>query len=265
LLYDESRLRSQLEAAWLFENQEDAEYLQQRKWREPLKIFLPDVPDLWLKLRAMKGLGLEIFLEKGKAWTANSPEVREIIKLCKKKAIANILGYPTPKYEMRFINKLLAIIGIKLVAQQIRTGDEREWVYVYFPTAVFKKTAKGSKRICSLPENWEVLSAFTASRMAQKVASLKEAEMLGSKEFEFVTDTPINVIKKAASVTKIETTPEPPEPTGRMGWVQRWGQWVRASFLAVTDGGQYRMLIEKQIGEWEEVLAWQNKIRWEAT
>jgi hypothetical protein len=50
-----------------------------------------------------------------------------------------------------------------------------------------------------------------------------------------------------------------------MGWVQRWGQWVRASFLAVTDGGQYRMLIEKQMGEWEEVLAWQNKIRWEAT
>ncbi|MEG4883655.1 DUF3854 domain-containing protein [Microcoleus sp. K1-B6] len=267
LLYDESRLRSQLEAAWLFENQEDAEYLQQRKWREPFQTFLPDHSDHWLKLRAMQGLGLEIFLEEGKTWTANSPEVQTIIKLCKKKAIANILGYPTPKYEMRFINKLLAIIGIKLVAQQIRTGDEREWAYLYFPTAVFKKTAKGSKRICSLPENWEELSAFTSSRMAQKVASLKEAEMLASKELEFVTDPPINVIKKAASVTKPETTPEQPEPqpepTGRMGWVQRWGKWVRASFLANTDGTQYRMLVEKVGGIWDETLAWPHQIRWE--
>jgi Domain of unknown function (DUF3854) len=267
LRYDESKLGGQLEAAWLFENQEDAEYLQRRKWREPFQTFLPDVSDLWLKLRVMKGLGMEIFLEEGKTWTANSPEVREIIKLCKKKAIANILGYPTPKYEMRYINKLLAIIGIKLVAQQIRTGDEREWAYVYFPTAVIKKTAKGSKRICSLPENWEELSAFTASRMAQKVASLKEAEMLASKELEFVTDTPINVIKKAASVTKIEATPDhsevPPEPIGRKALVWRWGrEWVRAKFHSYTDGAQLRMLIE-QVGGWGETLAWPDQIRWE--
>ena len=259
LIYEERKLRSQLEAAWLFENQEDAEYLQRRKWREPFQGFLPDHSDRWLKLRAMKGLGLEIFLEVGTAWSANSPEVQAIIKRCKKKAIANVLGYPTPKYEMRFINKLLAIIGIKLVAQQIRTGDERERAYLYSPTAVFKMSAKGSKRICSLPENWEELSAFTASRMAQKVASIKEAEMLASKEFEFVTDAPINIIKKGVSVTALET---PPEPIGRKAWVQRWGEWVRGSFLATTDGAQYRMLIE-QVGGWCETLAWPENIRWE--
>lgn len=266
LLYEKRTLRSQLEAAWLFENQEDAEYLQRRKWREPCQTFLPDVSDRWLKLRAMKGLGLEKFLEKGTAWTANSPEVQEIIKRCKKKAIANILGYPTPKYEMRFINKLLAIIGIKLVAQQIRTGDKREWAYFYSPTAVFKMTDKGCKRICSLPENWEELSAFTTSKMAQKVAALKEAEMLASKEFKVVTDPPINVIKKGVSVTALETTPEqsetPPEPIGRKAWVQRWGGWVRGSFLATTDGAQYWMLIE-QVGGWIETLAWPENIRWE--
>ena len=98
--------------------------------------------------------------------------------------------------------------------------------------------------------------------MAQKVASLKEAEMLASKEFEFVTDTPINVIKKAASVTKIEATSEPLEPTGRMGWVQRWGKWVRASFLAATDGSQYRILIQEVEG-WSEVLAFSDQTRWE--
>lgn len=261
LLYEERQLRSQLEAAWLFENQEDAEYLQRRKWREPFQTFLPDHSDRWLKLRAMKGLGLEIFLEKGKGWTANSPEVQAIIKRCKKKAIANVLGYPTPKYEMRFINKLLGLIGIKLVAEQVRSAadGERKWIYQYVPKAFIKMSAKGSKRICSLPENWEELSAFTAFRMAQKVASIKEAEMLASKEFEFVTDTPINIIKKAVSVTEIETTPE---PIGRKAWVQRWGEWVRGSFLATTDGAQYRMLIE-QVGGWIETLAWPENIRWE--
>ena len=272
LLYEERHLRSQLEAAWLFENQEDAEYLQRRKWREPFQTFLPDVSDRWLKLRAIKGLGLEIFLEEGKTWTANSPEVQKVIKLCKKKAIANILGYPTPKYEMRYINKLLSLIGRSLPAQQVRTADGgREWVYRYIPEAYIKQTfGKLPKRICSLPEFWDELSEFTDFRMAQKVASLKQAEMLASKDFEFVTDTPVNVIKKAASVTKPEPTPElkpaQPEtqPIGRMGWVQQWGEWVRASFLAATDGAQYRMLIEKAGKVWDETLAFPDQVRWDA-
>ena len=63
--------------------------------------------------------------------------------------------------------------------------------------------------------------------------------------------------------TPIEPTPEPqPEPKGRMGWVSRWGQWIRASFLAATNGAQYRMLIQ-ELGEWSEVLAWPHQIRWE--
>jgi hypothetical protein len=63
--------------------------------------------------------------------------------------------------------------------------------------------------------------------------------------------------------TPIEPTPEPqPEPKGRMGWVSRWGQWIRASFLAATDGAQYRMLIQ-ELGEWSDVLVWPHQIRWE--
>ena len=261
-IYEERALRSQLESEWLFQNQDDAEYLQRRKWREPLKTFLPDISDRWLKLRAMAGLNLQQFIDPEKTWTANSPEVQQIIKLCKKKAIANILGYPTDGYEMRFINGLLGIIGIKLVAQQVRDGDERFWQYRYQPTATIKLTKNGPVRVCSLPENWQELSEFTAVRMTKKISSLKMAEMLANKELEFVTDAPINDIKKAASVTESEPIPEP-EPTGRTGWINRWGQWVRASFLAATDGAQYRMLIQ-EIGGWAEVLAWPDKIQWDA-
>ena len=63
--------------------------------------------------------------------------------------------------------------------------------------------------------------------------------------------------------SSIEIPIEPqPEPLGRMGWVSQWGQWIRASFLAATDGAQYRMLIQK-LGEWSEVLSWLHQIRWE--
>ncbi|MEG4280912.1 hypothetical protein QUA62_26100 [Microcoleus sp. MON1_C1] len=52
------------------------------------------------------------------------------------------------------------------------------------------------------------------------------------------------------------------QPIGRLGWVQRWGKWVRASFLAATDGSQYRILIE-EVGGWSEVLAFSDQTRWE--
>jgi len=263
-IYDDRNLRSQLEAAWLFKNQDDAEYLQRRNWREPLRTFLPDISDRWLKLRAMSGLNLQQFLDPEKRWTASSPEVQKIVKLCKKSAIANILGYPTADYEMRFINKLLGIVGIKLIASQVRDGDNREWQYRYQPTVTIKLTKKGPVRVCSLPENWEELATYASVRLSKKVLSLKEAEMLARKGLEFVTDTTIIDIKKAASVTPERTpgtTESQPEPIGKMGWINRWGKWVRASFLEVA-GTQYRMLI----GELEnltDTLAWPDKIRWD--
>ena len=104
--------------------------------------------------------------------------------------------------------------------------------------------------------------------MAGKIAALKQAELLASKQLEFVTDAPINSIKKAAPVTDSEPLSEPmvpqPEPIGRMGWVSRWGKWVRASFLAATDGAQYRILIE-QVDGWCETLAYSDMIRWDET
>ncbi|MEG5238686.1 hypothetical protein, partial [Microcoleus sp. AT9b-C3] len=67
------------------------------------------------------------------------------------------------------------------------------------------------------------------------------------------------------TVTDIaETLATEPPITNLMGWVQRWGKWVRGSFLAATEGGQYRMLIE-QVGGWSEVLTWPHLIRWETT
>jgi hypothetical protein len=89
---------------------------------------------------------------------------------------------------------------------------------------------------------------------------LKKDVYLGS-----VTPRTID-IENIPSVTtdpSIETPIEPTaEPTGKMGWVSRWGKWVRASFVAATDGAQFRILIQEVTG-WNEVFAWPHQLRWD--
>ena len=114
--------------------------------------------------------------------------------------------------------------------------------------------------------------------MSQKVeakrASVKSAETVSPSSVDAVLDSP-DFINNQLETSRTETTPEnttageasaetgPPTSKGRLGWVLRWGrEWVRARFLATTDGAQLRMLIE-QVGGWGETLAWPHQIRWE--
>jgi hypothetical protein len=234
--FEDRALLSKLEASWLFKNQEDAEYLQRRKWKQQLRTFLPDVSDRWLKLRLLKAIGIEKFLDPDKSWTADSPEVQDFIKRCKRKAVANVLGYPDKKAPMRYINRLLASIGIKLVAQQIREGSERVWSYRYQPEATIKLTRKGAQRVCSLPKNWDVLAELTAVRLSKKVEDLKQAELLEQQGFEVVTDEAINKQIQESSVT------EPcPIAEKAWGWLQRGQEWIKCRVLEFVES---RYLLE---------------------
>ena len=266
--FEDRALLSKLEASWLFKNQEDAEYLQRRKWKQQLRTFLPDISDRWVKLRILKTLGIEKFLDPDRSWTADSPEVLDFIKHCKKKAVANVLGYPDKKAPMRYINRLLAMIGIKLVAKQIREGPERVWSYRYQPEATMRLTRKGAERVCSLPENWDVLAELTAARLSQKVEDLKLAELLEQQGFEVVTDEAINKQIQQSSVTE----PIPKDPTEgtaveeAWGWVSRWGKWVAAKVIGWCENGtRYRILYQTKCGEWSEALAFPSQIRWGPT
>jgi hypothetical protein len=229
--FEDRALLSKLEASWLFKNQEDAEYLQRRKWKQQLRTFLPDVSDRWVKLRVLKTLGIEKFLDPDRSWTADSPEVLDFIKHCKKKAVANVLGYPDKKAPMRYINRLLASIGIKLVAQQIREGFERVWSYRYQPEATIRLTRKSPQRVCSLPENWDVLAELTAIRLSKKVEDLKQAELLEQHGFEVVTDEAINKQIQQSSVTE-------PDPIAEKawGWFQRGQEWIKCRVLEFVEG-----------------------------
>ena len=265
--FEDRALLSKLEASWLFKNQEDAEYLQRRKWKQQLRTFLPDISDRWVKLRVLKTLGIEKFLDPDRSCTADSPEVLDFIKHCKKKAVANVLGYPDKKAPMRYINRLLASTGVKLVAQQIREGSERVWSYRYQPEATIRLTRGGAQRICSLPENWEVLAELTATCLSQKVEDLKLAELYEQQGLEVVTDEAINKQIQQSSVTEL-TPKDATEGTAveeAWGWVSRWGKWVAAKVIGwCEEGTRYRVLYETA-GSWSEMLVFPHQMRWGQT
>jgi hypothetical protein len=192
-------------------------------------------------------------MEPGKAWSQDSPEVVEILKRCKKKAITKLLGHPGKMTQMQWLNSLLKLIGCKLIGKNIRRNGvlHREYFYI----------AESSR-----PANWNELATFTALKYAQRISEIKQPEAFAAQELEAVEPTPIfdtSLGKNTTPTPEIsEEVERQPEPLGRMGWVSRCGQWIQASFLAATDGAQYRMLIQ-ELGEWSEVLAWPHQIRWE--
>ena len=122
--FDERELLGQLDADWIYNNPENAEFLQQQRLKSRIlagkREFIGDFSDRWLKIKALRILGLEKFMEPGKIWTQESPEVLELLKRCKNKSVAKLLGHPGNTKPIAWLNRLLKILGCKLIAKKKR-------------------------------------------------------------------------------------------------------------------------------------------------
>jgi hypothetical protein len=261
------------------------------------QLCLQDVWQSMCKVMVHKLLNTLQFCDPKKEWSNKSPEVLEFagkalkfaadiktftgIKVSREKVAKNPIGV---------VGSFLGQLGLKFAASpQRRVGGERLRFYKFGGAAsanVFDRAGNKVKEPEGLRaqifEAWQKRDELALFEFQQQSIAAVEADVTvdikpsASKVrlkkdvyLESVTASPID-IENIPSVTTsptvetpIEPTPEPqPEPKGRMGWVSRWGQWIRASFLAATNGAQYRMLIE-QLGEWSEVLVWPHQIRWE--
>jgi hypothetical protein len=247
---------SQLDAAWQFENPEDAEYLQRSRLLAGKREFLGDLSNRYLKIRALQALGLEKFLDSSKVWSGDDFEVTQIYERCKKKAIANLLGHPGKMKPMQWLNQLLSLIGYKLICRRTKRSGVVHREYSFIDEL-------------STPKNWDELTAFTAKRQAEKIAELKEAELLAVQALEVVTPPPVFDTNLGVGVTlpniEVESSPQPPI-TNRTGWVSRWGKWVAAKVIGwCEEGTRYRILYQTKCGEWSEMLAFPNQMRWGPT
>jgi hypothetical protein len=253
--FDERSLLSQLDANWMFENPEDAEFLQRHKLSAGNREFLGDFSTRWLKIKALRVLGLEKFLEPGTVWTQDSPEVVEILERCKKKANANLLGHPGKMRPIQWLNNLLQLIGCKLIGKNIKRNGVQHRAYSYIVQS-------------SRPASWDELAAFTVEKQAKKISEIKEAEAHAAQELEAVAPPPVFDTNLGGDATlpdiKVESPTQPPIPN-RTGWVQRWGKWVAAKVIGwCEEGTRYRVLYETA-GEWIEMLANPNQMRWGPT
>jgi hypothetical protein len=250
------------------------------------------------KVTVHKLLNTLQFCDPTKEWSNESPEILEFVGKVLKfaadiKTFTGITVSPKKAAEnpIGVVQSFLAQLGLKLAlaGKQRRLGQERVRFYKLGGAAsanVFDRAGNKVKEPEGLRaqifEAWQKRDELALFEFQQNGIAAVEADVtpylkpsaskvrlkkdvyLGS-----VTASPID-IENIPSVTTSPTLETPikqmaepqPEPKGRMGWVSRWGQWIRASFVAATEGAQYRMLIQ-ELGEWSEVLAFPHQIRWE--
>ena len=237
----ERELLSQLDADWIYNNPEEAKYLQQQRLKSRIlgnqREFMGDFSDRWLKIQALRALNLEKFMEPGKIWTQESPEVWELLKRCKSKSIANLLGHPGKIKPIQWLNKLLKILGHKLICKNIRRDGVQCREYSYIPHT-------------SRPQNWEELAGFTTEKYAKKILEVKEAEIHAAQALEPAAPPPvvdINIGVDAATPNiEIETSPPPQivieaeaeHPIANWtGWVNRWGKLHKARIVGWCEYG----------------------------
>jgi hypothetical protein len=261
------------------------------------QLCLQDVRQSMCKVTVHKFLNTLQFCDPTKEWSNNSPEILEFagktlkfaadiktftgIKVSREKVAKNPIGV---------VGSFLGQLGLKFAGSpQRRVGGERVRFYKFGGAAsanIFDRAGNKVKEPEGLRaqifEAWQKRDELALFEFQQNGIAAVEADVtpylkpaqskvLLKKDVYLGSVTPRTIdIENIPSVTTnstVETprepTPEPqPEPLGRMGWVSRWGQWIRASFLAATNSAQYRMLIQ-ELGEWSEVLAWPHQIRWE--
>jgi hypothetical protein len=217
--------------------------------------------------------------------------VQKFLKDGKRKDVLQILGNPG-KNGIKYINRLLRLIGVSLVYRQTRGKDKKQvYTYRYQTEPELRLTKKGLVRICSLPEDWSELSELTALRMSKKIeakkATVKSAETTAPSALEVVIDD-ADLINIQSEPSMTETAPENPTAASasgviphaategkaeaellianRTGWVSRLGQWVAAKVIGwCEEGTRYRILYETKCGEWSEMLAFPSQMRWGPT
>ena len=261
------------------------------------QLCLQDVQQVTAKLKIHELLNTLQFTDRTKEWSNKSPEVLEFASKALKLAadIKDLTGIKVTQEKVAenpigVVGSFVAQLGRKpKLSEQRRIGEERVRFYRFDAAASFNCFDRAGNKLsepeglrAQIFEAWVQRDELALFEFQQKGIVAVEADVtldlkapaskvrlkkdvyLGS-----VTASPID-IENIPSVTTNPTVEIPikqmaepqPKPTGRMGWVQRWGKWVRASFVAATDGCQYRILIEEVSG-WSEVLAFPHQLRWD--
>jgi hypothetical protein len=168
---------------WYFQNPDKAKQLRGYRWEEgKMIVFGADHKKNSLILREFQKLDIGKFLDCDRAFCNDSPEVLAVAKWGKGKE-AKMLDMEIKNLApIRYLQSLLAFIGVKLVGKQ-KKGQKRE--YSYLPDGG------------SLPADFNELYAAVSSKMLEKYeekVQKKEAEKRSAVTPETIDSTELDTV-----------------------------------------------------------------------
>ena len=207
--YDRPNLINQTKLYYLLENLELAKQLAREKYNGIFNrgsIAAPwKLRQDYLKVKALRDIGLYDFIQtaidnRGFTYTADSPEVKAIIKKCRQKKNRDLLGTPL-KDPIKLVNKLLRSVSIQTKAKKLKRQGKTIWVYL-----IDQKHLLSEERLAILqaiqlkyenqtnsndqPLEWVINDRNSGQNSPLKESLQKMAETTKVQGFDAVADSP---------------------------------------------------------------------------
>jgi hypothetical protein len=185
---------------WLFKHPEVAKRQSQKNlhWMaRRLNTFVGNVKSRWAKLNALYQIGLPEFLDSGGEWMDDNPELVALVERAKK--YSNALGcHPGSQSNIRFLGKLLAMLGLKLKSRKI--GKETRCYHLDTdvlnnPVRLQVLTCIERKFLETRAENLTQADWETAINEAHGILPTDTTQTQSEQDLQVETRTPQNVYR----------------------------------------------------------------------
>jgi hypothetical protein len=131
--YENPEFIHQQEMFWLFSHPEEANRMNQERYHriaQKERTFIGNIRSRMARVRALRAIGFEQFLDPEKIWQEETPELVQLVEQCRDEKIAAALGrHPGQQSNIRFLGSLLKILGLKHTGQKVRSEDGDYRIY----------------------------------------------------------------------------------------------------------------------------------------
>jgi hypothetical protein len=131
--YDNPDFINQQELFWLYCHPEEANRMNLERYHriaQRERTFIGGIRSRMARVRALRAINFERFLNPEAVWEEDSPELVQLIEQCMDEKIAAALGrYPGKQARIRFLGSLLKMVGLKFRGQKIKSEDGDYRIY----------------------------------------------------------------------------------------------------------------------------------------
>ena len=131
--YDSPDFISQQELFWMYQHPEEANRMNQERYHriaQKERTFIGNIRSRMARVRALRAINFEQFLDPEKTWMEDSPELVQLVEQCRDEKITAALGrHPGKQSNIRFLGSLLKMIGLKHKGQKVKSEDGDYRIY----------------------------------------------------------------------------------------------------------------------------------------